>query len=94
MYPQRNTPEIRRFHSIHTPTGRVWNGKGLSHGLKTCHWHVSFLQITAPEMDDRILAELLNTESDMLLSIHIRSMDQNEAIKTVKLLCLSVLNAF
>ena len=31
-----------------------------------------------------MLAELLNTESDMLLSIHIRSMDQTEAIKTVK----------
>ena len=35
-------------------------------------------------MDDRILAELLDTESDILLSIHIRSMDQTEAIKTVK----------
>ena len=35
-------------------------------------------------MDDRILAELLDTDSDLLLSIHIRSMDQNEAIKTVK----------
>ena len=51
-------------------------------GAKFCA--ASFLQITAPEMDDRILAELLNTESDMLLSIHIRSMDQTEAIKTVK----------
>ena len=51
-------------------------------GSKFCA--ASFLQITAPEMDDRILAELLNTESDMLLSIHIRSMDQTEAIKTVK----------
>ena len=51
-------------------------------GTKFCA--ASFLQITAPEMDDRILAELLNTESDMLLSIHIRSMDQTEAIKTVK----------
>ncbi len=51
-------------------------------GTKFCA--ASFLQITAPEMDDRILAELLNTESDLLLSIHIRSMDQAEAIKTVK----------
>ena len=51
-------------------------------GTKFCA--ASFLQITAPEMDDRILAELLNTESDLLLSIHIRSMDQTEAIKTVK----------
>ena len=51
-------------------------------GKKVCA--ASFLQITAPEMDDRILAELLDTDSDLLLSIHIRSMDQNEAIKTVK----------
>lgn len=51
-------------------------------GAKYCA--ASFLQITAPEMDDRILAELLDTDSDLLLSIHVRSMDQNEAIKTVK----------
>ena len=44
----------------------------------------SFLQINAPEMDDRILAELLETDSNMLVSLHIRSMDQNDAIKTVK----------
>ncbi len=51
-------------------------------GTKYCA--ASFLQITAPEMDDRILAELLDTDSDLLLSIHVRSMYQNEAIKTVK----------
>ena len=51
-------------------------------GTKYCA--ASFLQITAPEMDDRILAELMDTDSDLLLSVHIRSMDQNEAIKTVK----------
>ena len=37
VYPGWDTPETRCFHSIHTPTGRVWNGKGLSHGLKTVH---------------------------------------------------------
>ncbi len=45
---------------------------------------VSFLQITAPEMNDRLLADLLDTDSSILVSLHIRSMDQNEAIKTVK----------
>ena len=44
----------------------------------------SFLQITAPEMDDRMLTELLDTDSGLLVSLHIRSMDQAEAIKTVK----------
>ena len=48
------------------------------------HCAASFLQITAPELDDRILAEMLNTDSDILLSIHIHSMDQNDAIRTVK----------
>ena len=45
---------------------------------------MSFLQINAPEMDDRMLTELLDTDSGLLVSLHIRSMDQNEAIKTVK----------
>ena len=45
---------------------------------------VSFLQVSAPEMDDRMLTELLDTDSGLLVSLHIRSMDQNEAIKTVK----------
>lgn len=44
----------------------------------------SFLQISAPEMDDRMLTELLETDGNLLVSLHIRSMDQNEAIKAVK----------
>lgn len=44
----------------------------------------SFLQITAPELNDRVLADLLDTDSSIFVSLHIRSMDQNEAIKTVK----------
>ena len=45
---------------------------------------VSFLKLSAPEMDDRMLTELLDTDSGLLVSLHIRSMDQHEAIKTVK----------
>ena len=45
---------------------------------------VSFLQVTAPELNDRLLADLLDTDNGILVSLHIRSMDQNEAIKTVK----------
>ncbi len=44
----------------------------------------SFLQVTAPEIEDRLLADLMETDSTLLVSLHIRSMDQNEAIKTVK----------
>ena len=53
VYPQRDTPETRRFHSIHTPTGRVWNGKGLSHGLKTCHWHVFLTPFRVPPCESK-----------------------------------------
>ena len=44
----------------------------------------SFLQLTAPELNDRVLADLLDTDSSIFVSLHIRSLDQNEAIKTVK----------
>ena len=44
----------------------------------------SFLQITAPEINDRLLTDLLDTDDGILVSVHIRSMDQSEAIKTVK----------
>ena len=36
---------------------------------------VSFLQITAPELNDRVLADLLDTDSSIFVSVHIRSMD-------------------
>ena len=38
---------------------------------------VSFLQISAPEMDDRMLTELLDTDSGLLVSLHIRSMNHH-----------------
>jgi len=45
---------------------------------------VSFLQILAPELEDRILKDLLGMESSLIVSIHIQSMDQVRAIKTIK----------
>lgn len=44
----------------------------------------SFLRIDAPELSDKMLAEILDIEDDLLVNIHIRSMDQQEAIKEVK----------
>ena len=45
---------------------------------------VSFLQILAPELNDRILSELLDLEMGVIVNLHIQSIDQAEAIKTIK----------
>jgi hypothetical protein len=45
---------------------------------------VSFLQILAPELNDRLLADLLDMESSLIVSLHIQSIDQTAAIKTIK----------
>ena len=45
---------------------------------------VSFLQIMAPELNDRLLADFLDMESSLVVSMHIQSIDQVKAIKTVK----------
>lgn len=45
---------------------------------------MSFLQILAPELNDRILADFLDMESNLLLTMHIQSVDQTKAIKTIK----------
>ena len=44
----------------------------------------SFLQILAPELNDRMLADFLDMESSQIVSLHIQSVDQIKAIKTVK----------
>jgi type IV secretory pathway VirB4 component len=45
---------------------------------------VSFLQILAPELNDRVLADFLDMESNLLITMHIQSVDQTKAIKTIK----------
>lgn len=44
----------------------------------------SFLQILAPELNDRMLADFLDMESSLIVNMHIQSVDQVAAIKTVK----------
>ena len=58
------------------------NGKGFSMGKKL--GAVSFLQILAPELNDRMLADFLGMESSVIVNLHIQSLDQVKAIKTVK----------
>ena len=45
---------------------------------------VSFLQILAPELNDRLLADFLDMESSLVVSLHIQSVDQVKAIMTIK----------
>ena len=45
---------------------------------------VSFVQILAPELNDRMLADFLDMESSLLVNLHIQSVDQVKAIKTIK----------
>ena len=44
----------------------------------------SFLQILAPELNDRMLADFLSMESSLIVNMHVQSIDQTEAIKTIK----------
>ena len=45
---------------------------------------VSFLQILAPELNDRMLADFLNMESSLIVNLHIQSIDQTAAIRQIK----------
>jgi len=58
-------------------TGKVF-GMGKKIGA------VSFLQILAPELNDRMLADFLDMESSLVVTMHVQSVDQTKAIKTVK----------
>ena len=44
----------------------------------------SFLQLLAPEVNDRLLTDFLEMETSTIVTLHIRSIDQTEAIKMVK----------
>jgi type IV secretory pathway VirB4 component len=48
------------------------------------HCALSFLQIMAPELNDRMLADFLAMESSQVVNLHIQSIDQTAAIKTIK----------
>ena len=58
------------------------NGKDFCIGRKL--GAVSFLQILAPELNDRMLADFLDMESILIVTMHVQSVDQVKAIKTVK----------
>ena len=44
----------------------------------------SYLQITASELSDKLLAELLELDAEMTVTLHVQTVDQTKAIKTIK----------
>ena len=59
-------------------------GNAKTFGMGGKYGAVSFLQILAPELSDEMLADFLNTESGILLNLHVQAIDQTQAIKTIK----------
>lgn len=57
--------------------GRIFQMGGL-------YGAMSFLSITASDISDRMLADFLSMESSQIVTMHIQSVDQNVAIKTIK----------
>ena len=67
---------------IAPPSFRFGEGRYFRMGRKI--GAVSFLEILAPELNDRMLADMLDLETGVIVNLHIHSIDQTEAIKTVK----------
>jgi len=44
----------------------------------------SYMQILASELSDKLLAELLEVDAEMTITLHVQTVDQTKAIKTVK----------
>ena len=63
--------------SFEFPTGRYFK-------MGDLHCAMSFLSIDASDISDRMLADFLGMESTQIVTMHIHSVDQTEAIKTIK----------
>ena len=59
-------------------------GNAKTFGMGGKYGAVSFLQILAPELSDEMLVDFLNTDSSILVNLHVQAIDQTEAIKTIK----------
>ncbi len=58
--------------------------KGNYFGIGQKRGAASFLQILAPELNDRMLADFLDMEISLIVTMHVQSVDQVSAIKTIK----------
>lgn len=62
---------------LHFKNGRLFQ-------MGNLYGAMSFLSITASDISDRMLADFLGMESSQIVTMHVQSVDQTEAIKTVK----------
>ncbi|MCL2853273.1 MAG: conjugal transfer protein TraE, partial [Defluviitaleaceae bacterium] len=58
--------------------------QGKTFGMGAHYGAASYLQILAPELTDRMLADFLELDFAVTVTLHIQSIDQSEAIKTIK----------
>ena len=65
------------------PTGFDFGG-GKTFRMGEAYGAVSFVQILAPELTDRMLADFLDLDTAVTVTLHIQSIDQSQAIKTIK----------
>lgn len=61
-----------------------WFKNGRLFKMGNTYGCMSFLQITASDISDRMLADFLSMESTQIVTMHLQSVNQNEAIKTIK----------
>lgn len=67
-----------------SPSGLSFSENGKTFRVGEYAGAVSFLQILAPELTDKLLAEFLNMNDTVTVSLHIQSIDQAQAIKNIK----------
>ena len=52
--------------------------------MGSLHGSMSYLAITASDLSDQLLKDFLDMDSSLVITMHIQSVDQTEAIKTIK----------
>ena len=66
------------------PSGMSFSKDGKTFRVGDHSGAVSFLQILAPELTDRLLADLLDLNDAVTVNLHIQSIDQAQAIRNIK----------
>ena len=66
------------------PSGMSFSSDGRYFRIGSHIGATSFVQILAPELTDRMLADFLDLDSAVTVNLHIQSIDQSEAIKNIK----------